>query len=221
MGSRPLIPRPESAQANLFQAILDNATESIVLIGKDHKVLVLNSVIREVLTSYFEKELEVGDDYRDFVIEENMQLYLESFEKAINGASIAVENETPHAQGSIWFRYTVNPVYDKAQKLIGVTLTATDIDAKKRLEIEREKIIHDLTRRNDELIKFSQIVSHNLRAPVATLLGLADLVTHDLTEADKYFMVEGIKKTTVHIDQVINDLNQVLEERERGTGKEN
>jgi PAS domain-containing protein len=77
-------PEPE----NLMQAILDNAAEGIVLIRNDHTVLLFNTAIKDALKSYFTKELEVGDDYRDFVVEESMQLYLESFEKAINGTSI-------------------------------------------------------------------------------------------------------------------------------------
>lgn len=197
-----------------MQAILDNAAEGIVLISKDHTVLLFNTAIKDALKSYFTKELEVGDDYRDFVVKESMQLYLESFKKAINGTSISVEHETKNTDVTIWFQYTVNPVYDRQKKLIGVTLTATNITDRKKLELEREEIINHLLQRNSDLLEFSQIVSHSVRAPLANLLGLINLIADDLPTAEQRFIFDGIRKSSERFDEVIKDLNGILQIRE-------
>jgi PAS domain S-box-containing protein len=214
MNSNKFISNSHPEPENLMQAILDNAAEGIVLISKDHTVLLFNTAIKDALKSYFTKELEVGDDYRDFVVEESMQLYLESFEKAINGTSISVEHETRNTDVTIWFLYTVNPVYDRQKKLIGVTLTATNITDRKKLELEREEIINHLLQRNNDLLEFSQIVSHSVRAPLANLLGLINLIADDLPAAEQHFIFDGIRKSSERFDEVINDLNGILQIRE-------
>lgn len=118
-----------------LRAILDNTTDNIVLMDTSFKVLCFNETIKKTLTLYFGKELKEGDDYRDFVIPPVMSLFLESFDKAIKGETVLVENKTKTDDVSIWFQYKVNPVYDKSLTLIGVALTAKNIDEQKRAEI--------------------------------------------------------------------------------------
>lgn len=132
----------------LFKAILDNMTDSIVLINTHHKVVCFNNIIKENLKLYFGKELNEGDDYRDFVIEPLKLAYLESFEKAVNGETILTERETTAGDISIWFQYKVNPVYDENKQLLGVALTATNIDNAKRKEIALEESWNEIERKN-------------------------------------------------------------------------
>ncbi|MES2701565.1 MAG: histidine kinase dimerization/phospho-acceptor domain-containing protein [Bacteroidota bacterium] len=214
---KPTSPNPTDAPAPakpangvLLQAVLDNTTDSMVLIGKDHKVLLLNCNIRKVLVLYFGKELQPGDDYRDFVIVDNMELYLRSFERAINGETVIVENETIAENVSIWFRYKVHPTYDSTGLLLGVTLTATDISDLKKLEIEKEQIIKQLTKRNEDLEHFSQILSHNLRGPLVTILGLGEMLGTDESGDELKLILQGIKHSAHTMDAVIKDFSALL-----------
>jgi PAS domain S-box-containing protein len=214
MNSSKSVTDAKSEQGDLLQSILDNAAEGIVLIGKDHKVLLFNTAMAHSLKSYFIEDLKVGDDYRNFVVKRSFQLYLESFEKAINGTPVCLEHETVERDVSIWFLYTVNPIYDRQRKLIGVTLTATNITDKKTLELEKEAIVDHLLQRNTDLLEFSQIVSHSIRGPLSTLLGLINLITYDLPETEKCFLFDGIKKSSKRLDEVIHDLNRILQIKE-------
>jgi PAS domain S-box-containing protein len=135
----------------LFKAILDNMTDSIVLIDTTHKIVCFNNVIKETLKLYFGKEISEGEDYRDYVIEPMKPLYLESFDKAVNGETILVESETAIGDVSIWFQYKVNPVYDDEKRLLGVALTATNIDHTKRKEIALAESKKEIERKTIEL----------------------------------------------------------------------
>jgi PAS domain S-box-containing protein len=124
------------ADVRYIKAILDNSPESIVLIGKDHEVLAYNETIRKVLFGYFRRNIVLGDKYfPDFVIDGSKALYLETFEKAIRGESITVQHLTENENISIWFEYHMAPVYDETGELIGVTLSANNIDEEKRAEL--------------------------------------------------------------------------------------
>lgn len=122
-----------------LQSILDNTSDSIVLMDMNYKVLCCNAAIKETLKHYFSKELKEGDDYRDFVVPENRQLFLDAFDLAKNGESLVVENETKSENVSFWFEYRVTPVYFKDGSLMGVTLTATNITERKNAEIALRK----------------------------------------------------------------------------------
>jgi hypothetical protein len=90
-------------------------------------------------------------------------------------------------------------------------------------EKHEKKLNRELIRQNEQLQQFLYITSHNLRGPVATLLGLVDLVERDENlSAHNLSMVESIDKTVHRLDTVIQDLNAMLEyKKELNAHKEN
>ncbi len=72
----------------------------------------------------------------------------------------------------------------------------------------------DIFRRNSDLEEFSYIVSHSLRAPVANILGLANLIEMEgITDAEKSYIVSGVTASVKKLDEVIQDLNHVTQIR--------
>ncbi|GAL83363.1 PAS sensor protein [Sporocytophaga myxococcoides] len=124
----------------ILTAILDNSPECIVLISPEHKVLAFNKVIKEVLKLYFGREIKVGDDYRDFVAPGSKELYHTSFQKATMGSNEVVIGQTTAENTSVWFEFKMNPVYNQSKTLLGVTLTAKNIDKEKRMQMEMENM---------------------------------------------------------------------------------
>jgi len=61
------------------------------------------------------------------------------------------------------------------------------------------------------LNQYSYIISHNLRGPIVTLMGLVNLfeqIRHDPVQLDEVMM--HINKSAYHLDAIIKDLNAVL-----------
>ena len=80
--------------------------------------------------------------------------------------------------------------------------------------IELKKINEELIDHNHQLEQFSYMTAHNLRAPVARLLGLTDLLSRlndgEITEYD----IKGkILQTGKDLDMVIHDITNILEIR--------
>jgi PAS domain S-box-containing protein len=89
----------------------------------------------------------------------------------------------------------------------------SDISERKKQEEEKSNLIKQLITQNNDLMQFSYIASHNLRGPVATLLGLVDLI-------EKEKKPESIKAISTHLlystrklDDVIVDLTKILDIR--------
>jgi len=70
----------------------------------------------------------------------------------------------------------------------------------------------ELIKQNNQLEQFAFITAHNLRAPVARLLGLSSILdTKNPQNPDNIFVVEKMCYVSNELDTVIKDLNVILE----------
>lgn len=88
-----------------------------------------------------------------------------------------------------------------------------DIDIRKKAEIERNRIANDLLKNIKNLEQFTYIVSHNLRAPVANILGLASVLKNKINETDKERAEKYLFTAVAQMDETIKDLNKILQIR--------
>jgi signal transduction histidine kinase len=79
--------------------------------------------------------------------------------------------------------------------------------------VELRKINAELIKKNNELFQFSYTVSHNLRGPVARLLGLTDLAEKENLPSQSRQLTHFISKTAFELDQIVDDLIRILELR--------
>ncbi|PKA23124.1 diguanylate cyclase [Leptospira sp. mixed culture ATI2-C-A1] len=120
---------------NYAQMVLDNSTDAIVLMGTNYSVLAFNQNLDTTIQEYSGKILKIGDDYRDFVIASDKDVFFELFQTAVRGESVTIERLASLNQISVWYEYKMAPTYDKDKNLLGVCLRAKNIDAKKKMEI--------------------------------------------------------------------------------------
>ncbi|CAG0937044.1 two-component system, OmpR family, phosphate regulon sensor histidine kinase PhoR [Thermoflexales bacterium] len=84
-----------------------------------------------------------------------------------------------------------------------------DITARKRAEAALSLTMADLRGRNEELDAFAHTVAHDLKNPVALIVGHAELLVHnDVTQSDdeRQQSLQTIKKTGYRISTIINEL---------------
>lgn len=86
-----------------------------------------------------------------------------------------------------------------------------------QLELEIEKRTQELQNTNRELVvhnnqleQFAFIAAHNLRAPLARILGLANVLDMSKTEVDRNTALRKLVDSTLDLDHVIRDLNLIL-----------
>ena len=81
---------------------------------------------------------------------------------------------------------------------------------------QKEKMTADLIHRNKDLEQFTYIISHNLRAPVANIIGLSSRLQQvNLEEDIKRQIAEGLSTSVKKLDEVIRDLNDILKIRQK------
>lgn len=69
----------------------------------------------------------------------------------------------------------------------------------------------ELTRYNDEITAFSYAISHRLRAPIARVLGLVDIINMEHSwNGDQHGILDKLTSSGIEIDTVVRDLNSIL-----------
>lgn len=107
-----------------------------------------------------------------------------------------------------WFAMRVLKLDSKEPMVVVAIL---DITERKLSEIERLKITQDLILRNKDLEQFSYIVSHNLRAPVANIIGLSEVLQSNGLDTTLHPQIMNSLSVSVNrLDEVIIDLNNIL-----------
>ncbi|MDW7694510.1 PAS domain S-box protein [Flammeovirgaceae bacterium SG7u.111] len=86
-----------------------------------------------------------------------------------------------------------------------------DITKRKKVELEREHLIQELSKNNTELKQFSYITSHNLRAPITNLIGIHNLLdTTKIEDKKTQMLIDGLSSSTKQLNETLNDLINIL-----------
>ncbi len=85
------------------------------------------------------------------------------------------------------------------------------VERNKELKITNEELMLS----NQELQQFSYTISHNLRGPLARLLGLTNLMEIDLKEltGNQLDLVKLVSQSARELDEVIRDLGKIIDIR--------
>ena len=104
-----------------------------------------------------------------------------------------------------WFLTKAQAIREN-NKMIGVSGITLDIHERKLAEEKLRQTNDELSKANSELDRFVYSVSHDLRAPISSLLGLIQLsrMTNDIEEIKEYMALQ--EKSIKRLDNFIKDI---------------
>jgi PAS domain S-box-containing protein len=144
-----------------LKAILDNTDESITLLDLDCKIMAINSISAETAQRNTNLDNFIGRDFRELIPDKN-NLFYKYYPKAASGISSTVEVPYQNIDGDwLWYQTKFNPVYDKDEQLIGVSIFANDITARKNIELSLKES-EDRFRSITTLAPVGIIITNNL-----------------------------------------------------------
>ena len=202
----------DKSEANLH-SIFDTTHVSYLLLDNNLTVLAYNQHIMNWYSKFTGVTLRVGDSFLDQARPERRESIKKMYDDVV-ATSTPIEYETIYTNGkeTMYLTVTVSPIITNA-KTIGICITGHDITNRKLIEIERQKMITDLLQRNRDLEQFSHIVSHNVRGPLATILGLNSMLSEEQDPKEQEFILDGIRISSEKLDSVVKDLNEILQVR--------
>ena len=124
--------------------------------------------------------LALGKTDFDFFTEEHARPAYEDEQTIIQTGQPIMgkeEKETWPSRPDTWALTTKIPLHDKDGNIVGTFGISRDITERKRVEEQLERYSAELVQSNEELKRFTYIVSHDLRAPLVNLKGFAGELT--------------------------------------------
>lgn len=162
----------------------------------------------------YRPEEMIGRPFMDFVIPEDHQSTRDIFARIRAGYEVrSFKNRYIHKNGSI----VINEWSAKYDALTGhVYAIGRDVTEFHKVQSEKELLMRELISSNQDLRQFTYITSHNLRAPIANLIGLLELLKMtEHTPEELQDIYQGLSKTGEQINKTISDLNEILVIRDK------
>ncbi len=213
----------ELLRSEMFtRGVLDSLTNQIAVIYKSGLVKETNKAWGDFRLLNGETYLMRTESGTNFIESCKYQKFSdhETSIHALEGISAIFKNKTNEyqyeyplelANGMFWFLMRITKFKQDKSMLV---ISHEDITQRKVAELLTKKTANDLMHRNNELEQFAYMVSHNLRAPVANLIGLSDiLINNHLPENKFQETTKGLFKSAHKLDEIIKDLNNVLQVR--------
>ena len=186
---------------NSLEALINNTEDQIWSVDREKKYVYMNRAYRTQIAHLTGVEPKEGaysfmhEGYSETVIEAWKVYYKRAFE----GERYIIINESidPETQQLQSYEVSFNPIYKVKGEITGVGCFARNIT--ERLAIE--KAIVD---QNERLRNIASLTSHELRRPVASMLGLINVMDRtNFFNPDNQEIIEHILTVSKEIDEVI------------------
>lgn len=201
-----------------YQNVVENISDGLFIDNKEGKVMYANTRFLNIIGI---KEEDLEDfDFMAFVAPEYREEIRERHNRRMNGEDVQTifEYQGIRKNGEKrWIEARVTKIEENGT-IVGtqsairdITESKRSIDLIKASESEKTRLLNELTRRFNELMQFNYIVSHNLRAPIANLIGLSEAFKlKGIDEKERLKIIGLIQYSVLKIDDLIQDLNIIL-----------
>lgn len=179
-----------------LQTINDNISESVLFIDLERNIQFFNEIASTRTRIIFNKEIQVGSSVYEAILPKYKDTFDRNFLSALQGkrtisdVSFLVNNQ------DYWFEFLYAPVKNKNNEVIGVLLSARDINEKKIIESEIKKHMQELEILIQTKDKLFSIIANDLRNPFFGIIGLTEILEAKLKEEykeDRYELLHPIQ----------------------------
>ena len=184
-----------------LEALINNTEDQIWSVDKTMRYVYMNKAYRSQIEQLTGIEPKAGDDpnsNKGFTDAE-IELWNSYYFRALAGERYMVISEStdPHTGKLLSFEISFNPIYKVKGDITGVGCFARNITE----WLETEKEIVD---QNERLRHIASLTSHELRRPVASMLGLINIM-----DRSNFFNPHN-KEIIEHLLTVGNEIDEVI-----------
>ncbi|WP_166647992.1 PAS domain-containing protein [Hymenobacter sp. UV11] len=190
-----------------FRALFENTPELILYQNEASIILDANPAFLALVEK--PKEEVLHHNYADFLPPDVQPIFQEKLREAFTGHTVRFEVYTAQGKSAPRHWDVVKVPLIEQGKVIGVHMVARDITEKAQAQEE-------IFVQNRDLQQFTYIVAHNLRAPLASALGLVDLLGTEEPGSAYFEETRTYLEASLHqLDLVLRDMNTILSVRDK------
>ncbi|SHH99833.1 PAS domain S-box-containing protein [Chryseolinea serpens] len=215
----------QSIHANM-QGVIESTADRILAVDRKYRYLVFNRSHAEAVKRMVNKDLKVGDNLLDIMkstpdITKGLRRNLI---RAMKGEQFSSEGAMPDK--TMW-ESSFNPIYGSDKTISGVAVFIRNVTERKRIEAQLKTLneelmqqnfqlaaqeeelkatLEELSERNFELDQLMYKTSHDLRSPLASIMGLVNLANLDKDEASRDNYLSKIEGRIKKLDEFIRSM---------------
>lgn len=189
-----------------LSALINNTEDLIWSINCDFRYFTFNEPFKKWYKHYFGEEVWNGKvAFNDGEKNAFDDTWKALYERALNGEKFSVDMDFNIDNTSHFARVRFNPIFNANKKIFAVGCFLQDITESKM----REKKIEQ---QNSQLREIAFITSHEVRVPLANILGLTEILDHENPlSPSNCKIIEYIKTSAKELDKsIINMVQQTL-----------
>ena len=181
----------------ILRIIFDNLTSAILLVAPDTRIIFVNKHAREGSVKTHGRPMQEGESIMNFIRETgDDEKFKANFERALQTKkAVTDEREMHFAPVTFWIRTEFTPIFDE-EKIVGVLLHFHNVTDRKKMESRTEQQSNILSQ-----IAWSQ--SHETRQPLASMLGLINILDKSTLTPENKEIIALLEKTAHKLEEVI------------------
>jgi PAS domain S-box-containing protein len=187
-----------STKGNL-ESLINNTGDLIWSVDKEYRYLSMNRPYKAAIEMHTGKRPKKGDNaLHEAFPPALLAMWVDYYNRGLAGEQYAVLTENDEASGDVsYFETSFNPIHNDKGEITGVGCFARNIT-------ERVMATKAITEKNERLQNIASLSSHELRRPVATMLGLINILDkEDFYNPENKQIIEHILSVGLEIDDVI------------------
>lgn len=209
--------KQEEERLRLLETVITNSNDAVLITeaepinGVGPRILFVNEAFTR-MTGYTAAEV-IGKTPRLLQGPDTDRKALDKIRAALeNWEPVEVEIINYRKDGTpFWSNFSIVPIADEKGWYTHWISVQRNVTARKAAEVAQKQLNEELMKQNYGLEQFSYITSHNLRAPVANLLSILDLLDRDqLENSTNKELIEMIEVSAHRMDETLNELIKVL-----------
>ncbi|HCL04925.1 MAG TPA: hypothetical protein DHW64_02710 [Chitinophagaceae bacterium] len=191
-----------AASEKTLQSIINSSDNVLIYMDTDFRIKYANRRAQQHAYKMFGKPFLIGDKLTDYYPVSDRALALEH--KRLleeEKATVSHEHMVTYPDGEkLWYLRRYYGVFEENGDLSGLVIASINITKRKEQELQIQKHV-------EALKEIAKIQSHEIRRPVANIIGLTDLMDFKQKTVDENEQIlQYLRMSALELDQIISKI---------------
>ncbi|MFP4090487.1 MAG: PAS domain S-box protein [Cyclobacteriaceae bacterium] len=195
----------EKSEAFL-KALIENTNDAIWAVDENFRLAFANANFSLLLRTSYGIEAEPGKSFMDKLPPKVHEIWKAFHTKARLEGRFRTEMSQEIEGKTLYFEVSINPIFDEQQQLIGHSVFAHDISARKQIEhqlLSANRSAEEALRARDT---FLSMITHELKTPLNAILGMSQLMQNTHLSMNQRKYTDSLSYSTRMLNSLINDI---------------
>jgi PAS domain S-box-containing protein len=199
------------SQKQKYSNIIANMNLGLIEVDNNDKILMVNQSFSK-MSGYTKEELIGKKGHEIFLSESEQKILNVEIQKRKIGRSNSFELKVNNKKGELkhWL-ISGAPNYNIQGEVTGSIGIHLDITEFRKLELQKEIILKELEKSNDELQEYAHVVSHDLKSPLRSIHALVSWIKADNIDELDAVTMENISLIESTLETMEKLISSVLE----------